>query len=144
MQLVAGRLDLHPGRRAGAGVADRAGRGQDPGGRPDQGRPLHRAGAPAVLRPPLLAIIALVTVVGIPLGLGLLAALLLIYALGYSAAAWILGRSLVRDPTAWAAPFQPAIPLLQPAQPDRLNPAVRRFPDQAAWRSCSSGWKGEP
>jgi hypothetical protein len=51
---------------------------------------------------PLLAIIALVTVVGIPLGLGLLAALLLIYALGYSAAAWILGRSIVREPTAWA------------------------------------------
>jgi hypothetical protein len=54
---------------------------------------------------PLLAVIALVTVVGIPLGLGLLAALLLIYALGYSAAAWILGRSLVREPTAWAVAF---------------------------------------
>ena len=54
---------------------------------------------------PLLAIIALVTVVGIPFGLGLLAALLLIYALGYSATAWILGRSLVREPTAWAVAF---------------------------------------
>jgi hypothetical protein len=54
---------------------------------------------------PLLAIIALVTVIGIPLGLGLLAALLLIYALGYSAAAWILGRSIVREPTAWAVAF---------------------------------------
>jgi len=54
---------------------------------------------------PLLAIIALVTVVGIPLGLGLLAALLLIYALGYSAAAWILGRSIVREPTTWAVAF---------------------------------------
>jgi len=54
---------------------------------------------------PLLAIIALVTVVGIPLGLGLLAALLLIYALGYSAAAWILGRSIVPEPTAWAVAF---------------------------------------
>jgi hypothetical protein len=54
---------------------------------------------------PFLAIIALVTVVGIPLGLGLLAALLLIYALGYSAAAWILGRSLVHEPTAWAVAF---------------------------------------
>jgi hypothetical protein len=51
---------------------------------------------------PLLAVIALVTVVGIPLGLGLLAALLLIYALGYSATAWILGRSIVREPTTWA------------------------------------------
>jgi hypothetical protein len=49
---------------------------------------------------PILAIIALLTVVGIPLGLGLLAALLLIYGLGYSAAAWVLGRSIVRGPTA--------------------------------------------
>jgi hypothetical protein len=54
---------------------------------------------------PILAIIALVTIVGIPLGLGLLAALLLIYTLGYSAAAWILGRSIVRGPTAWAVAF---------------------------------------
>jgi hypothetical protein len=54
---------------------------------------------------PLLAVIALVTVVGIPLGLGLLAALLLIYALGYSAAAWVLGRSIVRGPTAWVVAF---------------------------------------
>jgi hypothetical protein len=54
---------------------------------------------------PILAVIALLTVVGIPLGLGLLAALLLIYALGYSAAAWILGRSIVRGPTAWIVAF---------------------------------------
>jgi hypothetical protein len=50
---------------------------------------------------PVLAICALVTLVGIPLGLGLLAALGLIYALGYGASAWILGRSLLRPPTAW-------------------------------------------
>jgi cytoskeletal protein CcmA (bactofilin family) len=54
---------------------------------------------------PILAICALVTLVGIPLGLGLLAALGLLYALGYSASAWILGRSLLRPPTAWAAAF---------------------------------------
>jgi hypothetical protein len=54
---------------------------------------------------PILAVIALVTVVGIPLGLGLLAALGLIYALGYGASAWILGRSLLRPPTAWAVAF---------------------------------------
>src|SRR5919206_3204378 len=54
---------------------------------------------------PLLAIIALVTVVGIPLGLGLLAALLLIYALGYSATGWILGRSILRGPTSWVLVF---------------------------------------
>src|SRR5215216_5240846 len=55
---------------------------------------------------PILAILALVTLVGIPLGIGLLAGLLLIYALGYSAAAWILGRSIVRGPTtSWFVAF---------------------------------------
>jgi Polymer-forming cytoskeletal len=54
---------------------------------------------------PILAVIALVTVVGIPLGLGLLAALGLIYTLGYSASAWVLGRSLLRAPTAWVVAF---------------------------------------
>jgi len=54
---------------------------------------------------PILGILALVTVVGIPLGLGLLAALGLIYALGYSASAWILGRSILRKPTAWVLAF---------------------------------------
>jgi hypothetical protein len=54
---------------------------------------------------PVLAMLALVTVVGIPLGIGLLAALLLIYALGYSAAAWVLGRSVVRGRTGWAVAF---------------------------------------
>jgi len=54
---------------------------------------------------PILAILALVTVVGIPLGVGVLAALGLIYALGYSASAWILGRSILRTPTAWVVAF---------------------------------------
>jgi Polymer-forming cytoskeletal len=54
---------------------------------------------------PILAIIALVTIVGIPLGLGVLAALGLIYALGYSATAWILGRQIVREPTSWVLAF---------------------------------------
>jgi hypothetical protein len=46
-----------------------------------------------------------VTVVGIPLGIGLLAALLLIYALGYSASGWILGWSILRGPTSWVVTF---------------------------------------
>jgi hypothetical protein len=54
---------------------------------------------------PILAILALVTLVGIPLGLGILAALGLISAVGYSASAWILGRSILRPPTAWAVAF---------------------------------------
>jgi hypothetical protein len=54
---------------------------------------------------PILAIVALVTIVGIPLGLGVLAALGLIYALGYGATAWILGRRIVREPTGWVVAF---------------------------------------
>jgi hypothetical protein len=54
---------------------------------------------------PILAIIALVTIVGIPLGLGVLAALGLIYAIGYSATAWIVGRRLLREPIAWILAF---------------------------------------
>ena len=54
---------------------------------------------------PILAIIALVTLVGIPLGLGVLAALGLIYALGYGATAWIVGRRILREPTAWVLAF---------------------------------------
>ncbi len=54
---------------------------------------------------PILAGLALVTVVGIPLGLVVLAALLLIYALGYSATGWVLGRSILRRPGAWVVAF---------------------------------------
>lgn len=54
---------------------------------------------------PLVGILALVTIVGIPLGLGLLSALALIYALGYGASAWIVGRSLVREPASWILAF---------------------------------------
>jgi hypothetical protein len=62
-------------------------------------------GLPVFFGLPVLAIIALVTLVGIPLGLGLLAALGLLYALGYGASAWVLGRSLLRPPTAWVVAF---------------------------------------
>ncbi|HEY6748860.1 MAG TPA: polymer-forming cytoskeletal protein [Mycobacteriales bacterium] len=54
---------------------------------------------------PVLAIIALVTIVGIPLGLGVLAALALIYTLGYGAAAWIIGRRILRAGTPWVVAF---------------------------------------
>jgi cytoskeletal protein CcmA (bactofilin family) len=54
---------------------------------------------------PILAIIALVTIVGIPLGLVILAGLGLIYALGYAATAWVIGRRLIREPAAWAVAF---------------------------------------
>jgi hypothetical protein len=54
---------------------------------------------------PILAVLALVTIVGIPLGLGLLAALALIYTLGYSASAWIVGRRILGTRTAWVVAF---------------------------------------
>jgi hypothetical protein len=54
---------------------------------------------------PILAIVALVTIVGIPLGLGLLAALALIYTLGYSATAWIIGRRILGTRTVWVVAF---------------------------------------
>ena len=54
---------------------------------------------------PILAIIALVTIVGIPLGLAVLAALALIYMLGYTATAWIVGRRILRAGTGWAVAF---------------------------------------
>jgi cytoskeletal protein CcmA (bactofilin family) len=54
---------------------------------------------------PILAILALVTIVGLPFGIVLLAALGLIYALGYAATAWILGRRLVRAPATWILAF---------------------------------------
>jgi hypothetical protein len=47
---------------------------------------------------PLLAVIALITIVGIPFGIGLLLALLPIYAIGYVTSGWLLGRRLVSGP----------------------------------------------
>jgi cytoskeletal protein CcmA (bactofilin family) len=54
---------------------------------------------------PILAVLALVTIVGIPLGLGVLAALALIYTLGYTATAWIIGRRILGTRTGWVVAF---------------------------------------
>jgi hypothetical protein len=54
---------------------------------------------------PILAILAVVTIVGIPLGLGLLAALALINTLGYTATAWIIGRRILGTRTGWVVAF---------------------------------------
>jgi Polymer-forming cytoskeletal len=48
---------------------------------------------------PIFAVITLVTVVGIPFGIGTLLGLALIYTLGYAASSFWLGRVLVRPPT---------------------------------------------
>jgi hypothetical protein len=55
-------------------------------------------GLAAFIGLPILAIIALVTIVGIPLGVGLLLALVPLWAIGYATSAWLLGRTLVRAP----------------------------------------------
>jgi hypothetical protein len=47
---------------------------------------------------PVIALIALITLVGIPFGIGLLLGLFPIYALGYATSGWLLGRRLVKPP----------------------------------------------
>jgi hypothetical protein len=47
---------------------------------------------------PIVAVLALVTLVGIPFGIWLLLALVLIYSVGYVAGAWLVGRLVIRGP----------------------------------------------
>jgi hypothetical protein len=52
-------------------------------------------GAAAVVGLPVLGVIAIATVVGIPFGIGILLALALIFAIGQTTGAWFLGRSII-------------------------------------------------
>jgi len=56
---------------------------------------------------PVLAILALVTLVGIPFGVALLLAAIPVLLVAYATAAWIVGRRLLRSRSAspWAALF---------------------------------------
>jgi hypothetical protein len=54
---------------------------------------------------PALAVVLLITLVGIPLGIVLLLALLPIYAIAYTTSAWLLGRAIVHPPTGRVAAF---------------------------------------
>ena len=47
---------------------------------------------------PIIAVVALITLVGIPFGLGLLFALFAIYSVGYVATTHVIGRLIVREP----------------------------------------------
>jgi hypothetical protein len=107
--------------------------------RPDSCRPGDRLGRLLFFGLPILAVPALVTLVGIPLGLGLLAALALIYALGYSATACILGRSIVRAPTAWVVASLVGWPILRVVTlvPDPGWPGLVRGGGVGAW--CPAG-----
>jgi hypothetical protein len=48
---------------------------------------------------PIVAVVALITLVGIPLGVGLLLALIPVYAIGHVAGAFLLGRLLIKPPS---------------------------------------------
>ena len=56
------------------------------------------AGLAFVLGLPLFVVLAIVTVVGIPLAAVAALAIVPLYALGYAASAWLLGRTFVRAP----------------------------------------------
>ncbi|HEX6263601.1 MAG TPA: polymer-forming cytoskeletal protein [Actinomycetota bacterium] len=48
---------------------------------------------------PIVGVLIAITIVGVPLGVALLLALALIYAIGYVSAGWVLGRMLIKPPT---------------------------------------------
>jgi hypothetical protein len=48
---------------------------------------------------PAVAVLLLITLLGLPLGIALLLALLPIYAIGYTTSAFLLGRAIVKPPT---------------------------------------------
>ena len=48
---------------------------------------------------PAVAVLLMITVLGLPLGIALLLALLPIYAIGYTTSAFLLGRAIVKPPT---------------------------------------------
>lgn len=62
---------------------------------------------------PIVAVLALVTVVGIPLGAALLLVLLPLYWIGYTTSAWMLGRRLVGPPRNRALAFLAGIVILR-------------------------------
>ncbi len=60
--------------------------------------PAIGAGLAAFFGLPAAAVLAIATIVGIPLGVALLLALLPLYAIGYTTSAWLLGRGIVKSP----------------------------------------------
>jgi hypothetical protein len=62
---------------------------------------------------PILAVLAFITLVGIPFGVGLALALFLIYALGYTTGAWILGRALLKPPASRFLAFLAGLAILR-------------------------------
>ena len=67
--------------------------------------PAIGAGLAAFFGLPAAAVLAIATIVGIPLGVALLLALLPLYAIGYATSAWLLGRGIVPPAGAACAAF---------------------------------------
>lgn len=74
-------------------------RGADAVARAGRGKPLMSflVGLLAFFLLPLLGLVLLVTVIGIPLGVGLLLAVVPLYGIAYVSSAWILGRRILND-----------------------------------------------
>ena len=70
-------------------------------------------GAAAFFVTPIVAVIALVTIVGIPLGIFVLLGLALIYTVGYIVGALALGRLLVKPPTSALLAFLAGLGILR-------------------------------
>ena len=62
---------------------------------------------------PILALVALVTIIGLPLGLVLLLAFVVLLAIGYVSAAWLLGRRILKPPKARILAFLVGLVLLR-------------------------------
>ena len=70
-------------------------------------------GLAALIGGPVVAVILMVTLVGIPLGLYLLVTLGVVSILGYTASAWLLGRLMVREPRSPVLAFLAGLAVLR-------------------------------
>lgn len=62
---------------------------------------------------PIVAVLAAITLLGIPFGIGLLFALGLIYSIGYVVGAWLLGRQLLKPPASRVLAFLAGLAILR-------------------------------
>jgi hypothetical protein len=62
---------------------------------------------------PIVAVLAAITLLGIPFGIGLLLALGLIYSTGYVVGAWLLGRQLMKPPGSRVLAFLAGLAILR-------------------------------
>jgi len=75
--------------------------------------PLIAIGIAITICLPVAAVIAAITIVGIPLGIAILLALLPLAAIAYVASAWTLGRRIVKPPRHRILPFLAGLAILR-------------------------------